>query len=90
MLYDDSLRSILRPIDMYIRNPMHLLVSGGVAGTHTARLIRAIVDEGIDRPLLRSYVEGFQLPKAAGRVAGASIEYGDVDERNTHALHTKP
>ena len=77
MLYDDGLRSMVRPIEMYIRDPMHILVSGGVAGTHTARLIRAIVNEGIDRQLLRSYVDGFRVPRAAQKVTGVSIEYGD-------------
>ena len=42
-LFADHLRGVLRPIEHYIRDPMHVLVSGGVAGTETARVIATIV-----------------------------------------------
>ena len=33
LLFDDDLRSIIRPIEHCIRDPMHMLLSSGVAGT---------------------------------------------------------
>ena len=41
VLQDQHLRTIVRPIDHYVRDPMHTLVSGGVCGTQIALLFSA-------------------------------------------------
>ena len=38
LLFDCRTRVIVRPVDHYIRDPMHVLLSGGVASTHAARV----------------------------------------------------
>ena len=67
LLFDDELRSIIRPVDHYIRDPMHMLLSTGVAGTETARLVAAIVEEGIGYQHLQSYISVFTLPHTHGK-----------------------
>ena len=78
VLHATDLRGVCRPIEHYIRDPMHVLVSGGVAGTETARVIASIVSilgEGGSSTSacygsLQSYIDNFVMPKANAKRKG--------------------
>ena len=73
-----DLRGVCRPIEHYIRDTMHILVSGGVAGTETARAIAAIVstlgEGGLPASAchahLRAHIDNFAMPKASAKRKG--------------------
>ena len=47
LLFDDSLRQVIKPVDHYLRDWMHTLMSGGIFGTQVARLLRIVKAAGI-------------------------------------------
>ena len=57
---------------------MHILVSGGVAGTETARVIKAIVDTLIEGSVtkaaahgrLQAFIDTYRMPRGRGRSPG--------------------
>ena len=67
LLFDDQSRLRVRPVDHYIRDPMHVLLSGGVASTHTAVLLAALADLPGARAQAQAFVGCFVMPKAGGR-----------------------
>lgn len=69
ILCDDRCRSIVRPVDHYLRDWMHTIVSHGVAGTQTAMLLAACRRSGIAADRLTRYTSAFVLPKARGSVS---------------------
>lgn len=74
ILFDGRCRSIVRPIDHYIRDWMHTLVSHGVVGTQTAMLLVACRRAGIGADRLTRYTSAFVLPKARGGVSPTWFE----------------
>ena len=80
ILFDDRCRSIIRPIDHYIRDWMHTLVSHGVAGTQTALLLAALKRSGIGHDRLTHYASAFVLPKARGTVSPTWFDDRRVSE----------
>ena len=78
VLFAADLRDVCRPIEHYIRDTMHILVSGGVAGTETARVIEAIVSTLGEGGLpanacyahLQAYIDQFVMPKASAKRKG--------------------
>ena len=71
LFIDNRLRRLVRPVEMCLRDPMHSLVSGGVAGTESARLIANLQEHGVTIDHLRRYVSEFKLPKAHGKAPAA-------------------
>jgi len=68
LMYDDRLRTILKPIDHCIRDWMHTLVSGGVAGTEMSLLLQAMKSHGVGYDKVQSFAKGFTLPTSRGKV----------------------
>ena len=68
LLFDGQSRMLVRPVDHYIRDPMHVLLSGGVASAHTAVLIASLhaILPGA-RAQAQAFVGCFVMPKARGR-----------------------
>ena len=66
MLADRYLRSIVKPIDHYLRAAMHTLTSGGVAGTEMSLLLQSLEAIGISPEHLQRWASAFSLPKAQG------------------------
>ena len=64
LLYDDSLRSMVKPIDMIVRDWMHTLVSGGVASTEISLVLQLLVEAGISLGHVTEYSLRFKLPMA--------------------------
>ena len=67
MLADRYLRSIVKPIDHYLRDAMHTLTSGGVAGTEMSLLLQSLEAIGISPEHLQRWASAFSLPKAQGK-----------------------
>ena len=55
--------NILDPCRNYIRDWMHTFVSGGVAGTHLAKICGALHDIGIGIEIVHTYAQNFKLPR---------------------------
>jgi hypothetical protein len=82
LFIDNRLRRLVRPVEMCFRDPMHSLVSGGVAGTESARLIANLQEHGVTFEHLRRYVSAFTLPKAQGKVPAAVMAADKVGNDN--------
>lgn len=67
LLYNMRLRQVHRPIDHYIRDWMHILVSGGSANVQTAFLAHALKSNGLPTLLLQQYSLEVVLPKNMAR-----------------------
>ena len=78
LLFDNHIRGLLHPVDHYIRDPQHVLLSGGVAGTHMARLLATLGTE--IRRQLQAYVACFQMPKAAGKNPSSLLDDKRVED----------
>ena len=68
------------PVDHYIRDPMHVLLSGGVASTHTARVIAALDDLIGSRDQVKAFVGCFVMPKAANKNPHALLDSNRVSD----------
>jgi hypothetical protein len=68
LLFNMQLRDVHRPIDHYIRDWMHTLVSGGAANVETGHLVQALKSIGIPASLLQEYSLEYVLPKKYGKV----------------------
>ena len=69
VLFDDALRQVLKPVDHNIRDWMHTLMSGGVAGTEMSLLLQELQKQGVALDGITSYSLAFTLPKSHGRVS---------------------
>ena len=63
LLFDDGLRSIVKPVDNCIRVWMHTLVSGGIAGSEMALLMLQLHVNGISLDTVQTFVH-FQKLRA--------------------------
>ena len=68
LLFDDSLRPIVRPIDNCLRDWFHMLLSGGMAGTEIALLLQCLADEGVSHSHVTAFAAAIVLPVADGKV----------------------
>ena len=80
LFMDNRMRQVFRPVEMCIRDPMHSLVSNGVAGTESARLIAELQEHGIEIEHLRHYVGAFTLPKAHGKAPTGILDANHVGD----------
>ena len=78
LFIDDRMRQVFRPVEMCLRDPMHSLVSNGVAGTESARLIAELKELGVTIAHLRRYVGAFTLPKAHGKAPTSVMDASKV------------
>lgn len=68
LLWDRHLRTIIRPVDNCIRDWMHTMVSGGVAGTEMSLLLQALRREGVKYEHVQEYAANFHLPHSHGKL----------------------
>ena len=68
LLFDDGLRSIVKPVDNCIRDWMHTMVSGGIAGTEMALLMLQLHVNGISLDTVQTFVKQYTLPRRIGKV----------------------
>ncbi len=68
LLFDDGLRSVLKPVDNCIRDWMHTMVSGGIAGTEMALLMLQLHTVGISLDSVRTFVNQYRLPQSLGKI----------------------
>ena len=62
VLFRADVRDILRPVDHYLRDWAHTLVSGGVAGTETSLLLDVLVAHGEPLPKIQKFADRFTPP----------------------------
>ena len=80
LLFNMPLRDVHHPIDHYIRDWMHTLVSGGVANVETGHLVNALKSIGIPATLLQEYSLEYVLSKKYGTVSASWLDpkrFGD-------------
>ena len=63
LLFDDSLRDVLSPIDNYIRDWMHAVVAGGIGGTEIAAFVLKLKKEGVSLEQIGQHACLYTLPK---------------------------
>ena len=67
LCFDDSLRSLVKPVTHCLRDWFHMVLSGGVGGTEVALFLKAMQSEGAQLPQLIDYAMLFRLPKNHGK-----------------------
>ena len=80
LLFEDTLRQVVKPVDHCLRDWMHTFVSGGVAGTETARVLRALQGEGHTTADVMQFMALHVLPKRNGKVGKDWLEAGRILE----------
>lgn len=80
LLFEDTLRAVVKPVDHCLRDWMHTFVSGGVAGTETARLVHALQGEGYTTAQVTRYMAQYVLPKRNGKVSKDWLGAGRILE----------
>lgn len=73
LLYDEHLRTIVRPVSHYLRDWMHVIVGHGVANTEIALLLTALASHGIKSEMVVRFASAFVLPKALGSLKPADL-----------------
>ena len=67
LMHDQHIRTFYRPVDHTIRDWQHVLVSGGVANTECALVIKTLVNAGLSLTMIGDWVESFVLPHRVGK-----------------------
>ena len=83
LFFDDELRSILRPVDNCIRDWMHTLASGGVAGTEISLFIHELLRNGVQLQHLVDYSSRYKLPKSQGKVSSMWFAAHRINDEQT-------
>ena len=78
ILYDEHLRTILKPVRMYIRDWMHTVVGHGVAGTQVAAVLAKMKTNGIKPESVQLYLNCFALPLAHGPVHASWFDKNNI------------
>ena len=71
LLFNIALRAIHRPIDHYLRDWMHILVSGGTANAQTHALAKEMKENKLPTSLIQTYSTEYTLPTKYGKVSPA-------------------
>ena len=71
LLYDIPLRQVHRPIDHYLRDWMHTIVSGGVGNTQTAMILHKLASLNIKATVVGDFSQECILPKKYGKVSSS-------------------
>lgn len=87
LLWDMDLRHTHLPLDHYIRDWMHILVSGGVANAEVHGLVKAMKDEGLPLKLLGDFSVEIVLPSKYGKVSPTWLAPGRFDDKGRE-LHS--
>lgn len=82
IMYDLSLRHVHKPIDSYLRDWMHILVSGGVANSQMMGLKDALKDAGVPMSVVRDYSVQWTLPKQYGSVSPTWLDDARFGEKS--------
>ena len=69
LLFNIALRKIHRPIDHYLRDWMHMLVSNGTANAQTHALGKALKKVKVPTSVLQTYSTEYTLPAKYGKVS---------------------
>ena len=69
LLYEESLRSIVKPVSGWIRDWMHMLCVSGVANCELEQLLGVLSSRGIHPNMITNYFSNFNLPKQHGAVS---------------------
>ena len=69
LLMNIALRQIHRPIDHYLRDWMHIMVSAGTANAQTHALAKAMKKERLPTSLIQTYSLEYKLPAKYGKVS---------------------
>lgn len=93
LLFDDSLRSIVKPVDHCLRDWMHVMVSGGVAGTELSLILQELQVHGISLAQVADFASHFQLQRSRGKVQASwwsEARVADDHMRNASASENLP
>lgn len=74
LLFDDTLRGLVRPAEHYLRDWMHTFVNGGLANVEIFHLIQALRSHNIEVHLLQSFSLECILPKKHGKVSDSWLD----------------
>lgn len=66
LLFDPSMRGIVKPVTHYVRDWMHTIVGHGVACTELALLIQELNRIGVTHAALQRFAAEFTMPKHKG------------------------
>jgi hypothetical protein len=85
--FDTKLRAagVLKPVDNYIRDPMHSLTAGGAANTGTCLLLLTLLHHHVaSYDELQAFTELCTFPKAAGKPRPGWFAKDSIDKKEVH------
>ena len=80
LLWDLHLRTIIRPVDNCIRDWMHTLVSGGVAGTEMSLLLQSLREHGVKYDQIQQYAANFKFCHSRGKLDMSCFGEGRISD----------
>ena len=81
------MNNVLHPTRNYIRDYMHTLVSGGVAGTHLALMCQALAEVGCPTERIRGYCSRYAMPYSRNRGKVSNLYFKDALMATDHVRH---
>lgn len=88
LLWSHELRTTHLPIECYIRDWMHIVVSGGIANNQVFGVVRELKGEGVPLQQLTDYALEYTLPSKYGSVSPNWLAPArfDSDSREFHSF----
>ena len=68
LLFDQELRSMVKPVTGWIRDWMHMLCIGGVANIEVEQMLTVLKDNNVSPNLVTTYFSNWKLPKVRGTI----------------------
>jgi hypothetical protein len=68
LLFDMSLRGIVKPVTGWFRDWMHVMAVSGCANIEIMQIVHALREQGVMPELITNYFAEFVLPKAHGKI----------------------
>ena len=80
LLFREDMRAIHKPSQHYIRDWMHILVSGGIANVELGLLLGELKRHHVPTSTVKEYAEEYILPKKYGRMPAGWLDHARVSE----------
>ena len=81
-IFQMSLRMIYRPAEHYIRDWMHVIVSGGVGNVQVGLVMNELEDHNLRTSMVQDFGMSFVLPQKYGKVQPAWLDNARVHEES--------
>jgi hypothetical protein len=79
---DAHMRTMFKPVDHFLRDWMHTLVSGGVANIEVAGVLHVLASHGISYGTVGTFIECYRLPHRLGTTSATWVSQKRLGPRS--------